>query len=168
MSESEVIVSSDRGSRNCGPCTACCDGWMSSETLEMSAGRACKHRVEGGCSIYENRPDDPCKVFRCAWLSSPSDYDESMRPDLIGTIILNDRPWQNWQTLRLVPIGEKVPDRILKHMISFASTQSLPLLWLNWELEGGEYVGYSNHAIGPEDFAAAVRWETDSSDAWTF
>ena len=54
--------------RECGECTACCEGWLPDESLDMYAGKACAHCRSEGCAIYETRPEEPCRTFKCAWL----------------------------------------------------------------------------------------------------
>ncbi len=56
--------------RQCEGCTKCCEGWLSANLhgRTMHRGKKCHFVSEGkGCAIYENRPEDPCKVFLCAW-----------------------------------------------------------------------------------------------------
>ena len=48
-------VSAEHGTRQCGTCTACCDGWVKGTILghEMKPGQPCHFRGEGCCTIYE-------------------------------------------------------------------------------------------------------------------
>ena len=34
--------------RECGECTACCEGWLPDESLDMYAGKACAHCRQRG------------------------------------------------------------------------------------------------------------------------
>ena len=63
-------------SRNCGMCTACCDGWLTANIRghEMRVGVPCHFRGEGGCTIYQDRPVDPCRGFHCAWRLSGNPF----------------------------------------------------------------------------------------------
>lgn len=60
--------------RECDGCTACCEGWWHANIRdhEMYRGRPCFFKKGGGCSIYEDRPDDPCRRFNCAWKTDES------------------------------------------------------------------------------------------------
>src|SRR5256885_5303722 len=71
-------VSATPGARQCGSCTACCDGWVKGTILghEMKPGQPCHFRGEGCCSIYERRPVDPCRNFVCGWLQQESPFPE--------------------------------------------------------------------------------------------
>ena len=91
--------------RTCGPCTACCQGWLHSKKLEMRPGHPCRHLVQQGCSIYPDRPEKPCKLFVCGWLQDAETYPDEMRPDRSGVIMLTDRKWHNWDVIRAVPAG---------------------------------------------------------------
>ena len=76
--------------RHCGGCTACCDGWLRIEVSghEVRPGKACPFRIEHGCSIYEQRPQHPCREFICGWLVPSSPLPEWMRPDKSDLILL--------------------------------------------------------------------------------
>jgi hypothetical protein len=72
--------------RRCGGCTLCCR-LLGVAELAKPAGTWCRHCVKGaGCGIYEDRPHS-CRVFRCAWLTTPS-WPERLRPDRMGVV-----PW---------------------------------------------------------------------------
>ena len=74
--------------RPCGPCTSCCEGWLSANIKghEMHPGRPCFFLAEGKCTDYEERPGT-CKTYNCAWKVEPGVFPEWMRPDLSGVII---------------------------------------------------------------------------------
>lgn len=57
--------------RECGSCTKCC-GWLSGEVFghKFWPGRKCHYVTDNGCSIYEQRPENPCKAFKCMWLGT--------------------------------------------------------------------------------------------------
>jgi len=73
--------------RACGECTACCISLRIDETeLKKSADVKCSFlSVNGGCSIYEDRPS-VCRTWYCGWRKFP-EVDESMRPDKCGLMI---------------------------------------------------------------------------------
>ena len=90
-----------------------------------------------------------------------------MRPDLIGTIILHDRPWHGWETVALVPAGERVPDNILRWMTDYAKERKIPLIWQTREKQADRFNGGRSFAIGSDEFMAAVRWQMDLEDLWS-
>jgi hypothetical protein len=75
-------------SKSCGDCTVCCSGALKATILEHEIGNgiSCPFVCKTGCIIYETRPENPCKVFKCGWLVHPNipDY---MRPDKSGVIL---------------------------------------------------------------------------------
>lgn len=82
--------------RECGPCTACCEGWHTAivNGHEMYPGRPC-HFFLNGCTIYKDRPKDPCVNYSCDWLNDKNNtFPEWFRPDLSG-VIITTRPWGN-------------------------------------------------------------------------
>lgn len=80
-------------SRTCGSCTECCRVIaIATPELVKPADTACVHcSVAAGCSIYASRPP-VCRTFECAWLASPSAFDDDQRPDITGVIISNPQP----------------------------------------------------------------------------
>ena len=76
--------------RSCGACTACCDGWLQIDVRghQVRPGRPCPFRAEHGCSIYDERPQHPCREFVCGWLAASSPLPEWMRPDRSDMIML--------------------------------------------------------------------------------
>lgn len=68
----------------CGGCTACCTTF---EIIELGkpAFTPCVHLVEGGCGIYDTRPD-ACRRFVCSWLAGKMGRDSSLRPDNLGLV----------------------------------------------------------------------------------
>jgi hypothetical protein len=72
----------------CGSCMMCCTAL---EIIEFSKppGVPCSNCVaSGGCAIYAARPA-VCREFECLWLTERS-LPPNMRPDLIGTILMED------------------------------------------------------------------------------
>lgn len=55
--------------RRCGECAKCCEGWLSGNVYghAFTTGIPCFF-LEKTCSIYADRPVDPCRSYRCAWL----------------------------------------------------------------------------------------------------
>jgi len=76
--------------RSCDTCTKCCEGWLSGNAYEHQfyPGVPCAY-LGKGCTIYKNRPENPCKTFVCEWLADES-IPYWMRPDLSGVILRRD------------------------------------------------------------------------------
>lgn len=73
--------------RSCGECAKCCEGWLSGTVFghAFSPGRPCFF-LERTCSIYPDRPLDPCRNYRCAWLAEET-FPMWMKPNLANVII---------------------------------------------------------------------------------
>lgn len=144
--------------RECGDCTACCDGWLPDADLDMYPGKACKHRVSGGCSIYTERPENPCRIFRCAWLDEETDFPEEMRPDLCGAIVLKARYWREWNVMRAAPIGSQIPDETLEWLRLHTQRLDVPLIFYERQEAGEGYTGsLRQRAYGSHEFAVAIK-----------
>ena len=74
--------------RHCAPCTKCCEGWLSATVYahQMYPGVPCAY-LGKDCTIYKNRPEDPCKKFVCEWLADET-IPAYMQPNLSGAIII--------------------------------------------------------------------------------
>lgn len=76
---------------SCGACTLCCTLMrVEMAPVPKPAGERCTFCVDGGCAIYQARPD-PCLGFECVWLCSQRWPDRAMpaheRPDRTGIVI---------------------------------------------------------------------------------
>ena len=76
--------------RRCDGCTKCCEGSLAADILghKMYPGKPCFYKINGGCSIYESRPIDPCVGFKCEWLRD-TDIPEHMKPDISDVILVS-------------------------------------------------------------------------------
>jgi len=142
--------------RQCQPCTACCDGWLDLviDSVPVSPGHPCPHSTGSGCSNYENRPADPCKLFSCGWVIPESPLPEWMKPDTGKVIVIfNKKTWRGAPVDLAVPVGQKIPDPSLDWLKNYAETHRRPLLWLERVLKDGEYLDpplFFGH--GPQPF----------------
>lgn len=75
-------------SRECGECTKCCEGWVIGTVYNytLSPGQPCQF-LGKNCTIYENRPADPCKNFTCQWIKD-EEFPAWLKPSLSNVIIL--------------------------------------------------------------------------------
>ena len=52
--------------RECGSCQVCCIApSIDNPDIQKMAGSPCRHSLQGGCSIYEDRPE-VCRTFFAA------------------------------------------------------------------------------------------------------
>ena len=97
-------------SRSCGSCTRCCDGWLQGEIRchPMYPGRRCHFVAEGGCGIYDERPQSPCRSFVCGWMQPGSALPQDWRSDRVGVIVVNTL----WRGAPAMPgVGRQRPRR---------------------------------------------------------
>lgn len=150
--------------RECGGCTACCEGWLSDKSLNMRPYQPCVHCTKLGCAIYPNRPEKPCVQFKCGWLLRPDLFSEEMRPDRAGSILLLDRKWNFWDVIRAVPTGAKIPDATLSCCMEVASQEKIPLIFGEHQFKEGRFVGWKYKGYGPPAFVQAVKDEVNYDD----
>lgn len=143
--------------RSCGSCTACCEGWLRSDVIDMEPGRPCIHCTGHGCAIYPDRPENPCKSFECGWLCEGSPMPEELRPDRAGAIVAFGQPWLRWHTVLATPTGAEIPADTLEWLKAYAREQGVPLVFHQRLMENGKYVGAKKLGYGPADFVAAVK-----------
>lgn len=140
--------------KSCEGCTKCCEGYLITNINgePVHAGKPCSKVIPGvGCSIYETRPEDPCKGFLCFWRASevmPMEF----KPSEVGVIVTNQE-WDGVPYLMLVEAGNKVPPEVLSWYVSWAVSRQLNVEW---------QVGDVMYALGSTEFhqALARRAET--------
>ena len=136
----------EAAARQCGSCTACCDGWLKIRVRDHDVypGRPCPFSAAGRCSIYAERPVDPCREFVCGWLAPTSPLPDWMRPDRSDVIFLpaNFR-WRGVAVDVAVPVGARPKAKARAWLESFSTTARRPLLLQ----ADGEW-----HAFGPPQF----------------
>jgi hypothetical protein len=139
-----VAVAVAAPQRACGPCTACCEGWAEGEIRghRMFAGQHCHFLHAGACSIYDERPQSPCRNFECGWLRPGSPFPDSFRPDQVGVIIVPMR-WRERPAYVLLSAGRDPDEALLGWMRQLAQATGSPFFYARQ----GERVGY-----GPPDF----------------
>ena len=130
--------------RRCGACTACCEGWAAGEIHghAMSPGHPCHFLAGGGCTIYERRPQSPCRNFVCGWLGEPEHFPEAMRPDRLGVIVIRVR-WRGEPAYVLLSAGREPDDALLEWMRAFSVRTRRPFFYE----QRGEKLGF-----GPPEF----------------
>ena len=139
--------------RECGSCTACCQGWLASIDLDMRPGKPCKHVCDSGCSIYEDRPVSPCRQFECQWLQHPDRYDDDLRPDISGVIISGFAQWNSWNVMHLTPTGSSIHTPSLDRIKVIAKSLRTPIRWTQYQFDDDNNItSKSDHGWGPPSF----------------
>ena len=140
-------VLAQSSARQCGECTACCQGWAEGEIRghRMFAGQHCHFLQQGACSIYDQRPQSPCRNFVCAWLADGSPFPDEYRPDKVGVIIVPMR-WRERAAYVLLSAGNDAPPQMLAWMKAFAQRTGSPFYYQ----QNGERLGYGPPAFQQE------------------
>ena len=136
------------------------------QSLDLKPCSPCPHKTTQGCGIYDTRPEKPCRTFTCAWLQHPEEFPESLRPDLSGAICIVDRNWYDWEVLRAVPVGEKVPEETFEWLLDHAKAKGIPFMFLEYEIADGKMKSSSVNALGPVAFAEEVKSRPGQKDVF--
>jgi hypothetical protein len=125
--------------RTCGDCTACCDGWLtgSANGRDFYPGMPCHFVGCNGCSIYEDRPESPCKAYSCEWLKN-TDVPEWMKPSKSGVIITGKQSEHQDGSkhvyLDVVETGRKIDATVLNWLFRLYLRTSIPI---KVQIDGG-------------------------------
>jgi len=133
--------------RDCNGCTACCEGWLDGKVYDkyFQPGRPCHFKCENGCSIYEQRPENPCRIYSCEWLNN-LDISEWLRPNL-SKIIITRKQWKNGDYLEITEMGCKIDSSILNWLFTYHYSTDIPI---RIQVSGG-WTSY-----GPQEFLNEV------------
>ena len=142
--------------RTCGECTACCQGWAEGEIRghRMHPGQPCHFLQRGACTIYDERPQSPCRNFVCGWLMPGSPFPESFRPDRVGVIVVPMR-WQAQPAFVLLSAGRDPSPEVVTWMQAFARSTGAPFYYQ----QDGERLGYGPPAFQQEMLTKLQRGE---------
>ena len=131
--------------RSCGPCAKCCEGWLSGEAHGHTfyKGRPCFF-LNKTCTIYDTRPVDPCRTYKCGWLDEPH-FPEWMKPNLVN-VIINRAVFNDVKYYVLMESGSLLDVKVLSWMIQWAFNNNQNLMYF---VDGGE------NRIGSKEFIEA-------------
>lgn len=151
--------------RECGDCTACCEGWVSGviEGRRMRPGVPCHHCTQAGCAIYNDRPVEPCREFVCAWLMQPSPLPDDMKPNQCGAIVKWKQQWKKWWVIYALPVGEAIPQATLERLMVIARKSMMPMIFITNEFKDGKCINHFETGFGPPDFLEAVKNNDEAS-----
>jgi uncharacterized cysteine cluster protein YcgN (CxxCxxCC family) len=121
---SKELVAEIKPKRTCDSCTKCCQGhlWDEAHGHTFQSGKPCFFVGEKGCSIYADRPKDPCVSFKCEWLAG--DYLPMwMRPDL-SKVIVTKRVYDDGEWLEVCEAGQKMDSAVLSWLLIWAKNNN--------------------------------------------
>ena len=111
--------------RSCGSCTKCCEGWLEGDAHghDFSPGKPCYFLIQKkGCTIYSDRPEHPCRSFKCAWLADTSVPDH-IKPNVSETIFMISN-----QDLILVNAGNEAKKSTIEWAQDYSHRNNLKLV----------------------------------------
>lgn len=118
--------------RACDGCTSCCEGWLSANIYgtTMAPKIPCTFlSKEQGCSIYNNRPFNPCQVFYCHWKSN-LDVPEHFKPSISKNIMVYRKHTNGLYSLDIVEAGKPISLEILNWaMVQFRKKKVDSVRW---------------------------------------
>ena len=120
----------------------------------MKPGTPCHFRGEGTCTIYERRPQDPCRNFVCGWLQPGNPFPEDFRPDHLGVMIIPVK-WRGNDAYILRSAGRDPDEKFLEWMRALSVRTKRPFFY---EL-GGERFGF-----GPPEFQREMAERVDRGE----
>jgi hypothetical protein len=146
MAKIPLFIKGQNG-KSCEGCTKCCEGYLTAEVNGVQiGGDGCSLVVKGvGCSVYETRPQDPCRSFECFWKASnimPMEFKPSEVGVIISTPQIDGIPY-----LHLVEAGNKVPAEVLSWFLEWVFKNQLNAEW---------QIGDTWHVFGSRDFLKAI------------
>ena len=124
--------------RSCDGCTECCLGWLQLSSIygkEYELGQSCDFVTEQGCGIYNDRPQDPCRNYMCAWtfdLGIPL----WMKPNKIK-VVCTTHQIDNHIVLELRECGKKMSVEVLHW--AFTLLHDNKIKNLRYQLDGEWY-----------------------------
>ena len=139
-----------KNQRQCGECTKCCEGWLQGNVHghAMFPGRKC-HFLGNACTIYKDRPQNPCRDYTCAWIEDHV-FPEWMKPNLSNVIISEkvneDNP--NLTYYEVNEAGGKIDSSVLNWLIHWALREKKNIIY---EIAGKQ------HVLGGNEFHQALE-----------
>ena len=140
-----------QNNRNCNGCTKCCDGWLENTIHghDMYIGKPCHFVKSDGCSIYNERPQNPCKIFQCEWLTN-LDIPEWLYPKKSEVILLK-KEINNILYLEVIEAGKKLSVEILNWIILIFTNNKINVLYC---INGRKF------CVGSKEFCELMRKKT--------
>lgn len=113
--------------RQCDECTECCKGWLTASIYgkEMDSGRPCHFLAKTGCSIYKDRPADPCVNYSCMWLND-LEIPEWLKPST-AKVIMSWKRYSKGEYLEVKECGEKMDSTVLNWIYIYSGQNNLNL-----------------------------------------
>jgi len=126
--------------RSCEGCTKCCEGHLRAD-IKLKDGSQTAYmgiyeegikpcpfvKVGEGCTTYDVRPDIPCRVFKCDWLTNP-DMPESFKPSR-SNAIFTTRTINGIGYTKLIEAGRKLDSEVLSWAFEYCLSNGINFSW---------------------------------------
>lgn len=138
--------------KECGECGRCCDGRFKAEIFGVPMGNGIKctyYDTKCGCTIYDKRPEHPCRSYNCAWLLDES-IPDWMKPS-ISNVVMTHKPHPTDDSLSYYDVMEhskKIDSVVLNWVIRWALANGKNIIY---EVEGKLYT------IGNQKFLETIE-----------
>ena len=141
--------------RECGDCNLCCHGWLYAEVFDqvLSYGSPCHYVSCNGCTVYEQRPESPCRTYKCVWLKDGL-LPEWFKPNK-SKLICTWRHWKNNDALEdyidVAECGETITAKHLRWLLDLSHKKGITIAYT---VEGKRYCEGSDEFLKwyKEDF----------------
>ena len=145
--QGKQVFSIKKQERTCVGCTACCEGWLVGKAYdhEFWPGRKCYFAGQGCCTIYNDRPADPCVSFKCAWLTDDL-FPEWLKPSE-SKVICAWKKIEGHTYLEVSEAGQKIDSEVLSYLFEMCLNNHANV---KWQVNGGWYY------VGSSEFTAAI------------
>lgn len=138
--------------RSCGECTVCCEGFLEGEVRghKFMQDTHCYFLEEKKCTIYNERPEDPCRKYNCFWKIN-YEIPDDMRPD-ISKVVMTTRNISGINYLQVTEVNKKIDSLILANIIQYADNNNINL---EYQVAGQYFY------LGTRNFLDMVNIEKD-------
>lgn len=138
----QKVIFLNQEKRSCGECAKCCEGWLWGEShgYHFYSGMKC-HFLEKTCTIYDDRPEDPCKSYQCLWLVDKN-IPAWLKPSL-SNVILTRRKLNDVFFVDVVEAGQKIDSSVLNWLMLWAINNNINMRY---------FVGGGPNKIGSKEF----------------
>ncbi len=116
--------------RSCDGCTKCCEGWLTANIKgeDMYPGKPCQFVDIGvGCTIYKDRPKEPCKNFVCMW-KAVDEVPLEFKPSECNVILVRHEI-EGIPYLNAVEAGELMNPLVLSWFVSYCVARKINAHW---------------------------------------
>ena len=116
--------------RTCDGCTACCEGWLPGEAYgkKFYPGSPCYYKCESKCSIYEDRPETPCRTYLCEWRQN-LDFPEWLKPSISKVIVSRKHDEiLNESFFTVTEMGQKIDSSILTWLFKYFLEKKISMM----------------------------------------